>query len=184
MRNAVYFTIVMIILATALLSGCSQQKQEANMESKPAQLIDKLENAEKYYDLHPGFQKAFEFLRQENLAEMEAKRYELDGDKLVATIDKAQGRSKDSAYLEAHRQFIDIQYCIKGPETFGWKPTDTCTDVREEYKPDIMFFNDTPDAYNTLTAGQFTIFFPNDAHSPLISDGDLHKVVIKVAVDY
>ncbi|MGC8779540.1 MAG: YhcH/YjgK/YiaL family protein [Anaerolineae bacterium] len=28
--------------------------------------------------------------------------------------------------------------------------------------------------------GEFAIFFPDDAHLPMISDGELHKVVMKV----
>jgi beta-galactosidase beta subunit len=30
--------------------------------------------------------------------------------------------------------------------------------------------------------GEFAIYFPEDAHLPLISDGELQKVVLKVPV--
>jgi len=33
-------------------------------------------------------------------------------------------------------------------------------------------------------AGSFAIFFPEDVHAPLGTDGFIHKVVIKVAVEW
>jgi biofilm protein TabA len=36
----------------------------------------------------------------------------------------------------------------------------------------------------TIPQGSFGIFYPEDAHAPMGSDGPLHKVVVKVAVDW
>ena len=33
-----------------------------------------------------------------------------------------------------------------------------------------------------VASGMFVVFFPEDAHLPLISPGLIHKVVVKVAV--
>ena len=43
--------------------------------------------------------------------------------------------------------------------------------------------HDEPDAWLATKSGAFAIFFPEDAHMPLISAGQLHKVVVKVAVE-
>ncbi|NJD55400.1 MAG: DUF386 domain-containing protein, partial [Nitrospirae bacterium] len=43
-----------------------------------------------------------------------------------------------------------------------------------------QFFVDKPDAWLSVEAGAFAIFFPEDAHMPLISPGRIHKVVVKV----
>jgi biofilm protein TabA len=32
--------------------------------------------------------------------------------------------------------------------------------------------------------GTFAIFFPEDAHAPMAGEGLIHKVVVKVAVDW
>ena len=45
-----------------------------------------------------------------------------------------------------------------------------------------MLFTDQPTAWTAVGPGEFAIFFPEDAHLPLISDGELHKVVVKVQV--
>jgi beta-galactosidase beta subunit len=33
-----------------------------------------------------------------------------------------------------------------------------------------------------VPAGSFAIFFPDDAHAPLATTGEAHKLVVKVAV--
>jgi beta-galactosidase beta subunit len=36
--------------------------------------------------------------------------------------------------------------------------------------------------YFQLHAGQFGIYFPEDVHAPMIGNGNIKKIVIKVAV--
>jgi YhcH/YjgK/YiaL family protein len=48
---------------------------------------------------------------------------------------------------------------------------------------DVQRFSDEPDTILKLKAGQYAIFFPEDAHMPLLGSGEIHKVVIKVATD-
>jgi biofilm protein TabA len=79
-------------------------------------------------------------------------------------------------------QHIDIQLCIDGKETIGWKPRENCISPKGEYNPenDVLFFSDEPDMFFSLTNGQFVIFFPEDVHAPMISEGEVRKLVIKV----
>jgi YhcH/YjgK/YiaL family protein len=67
----------------------------------------------------------------------------------------------------------------------GWKPTADCKEIDKKYNADedIMFFNDTPDSWTPVPAGSFVIFFPQDAHAPLVSEGEIHKAVLKIAVE-
>ncbi|MBN2313477.1 MAG: YhcH/YjgK/YiaL family protein [Sedimentisphaerales bacterium] len=147
-------------------------------------ILDRLENAEKYYAMHPDFEKVFAFLRQSNLAELPAERYVIDGEKVFCMISKGPGRSRAEAKLEAHRKYIDIQYVIAGSDDMGWKPTADCKLVDTVYEADndIGFFNDKPDSWTQVPAGSFVIFFPEDAHAPLVSDDEIHKAVVKIAV--
>lgn len=147
-------------------------------------ILDRLENAENYYNRHPDFEKAFAFLRQNGLAELPADRYEIDGDRIFCIISKGPGRSRAEAKLEAHRKYIDIQYVIDGMDEMGWKPTSACTLVDTAYNADkdIEFFKDEPDRWTKVPAGSFVIFFPQDAHAPLVSNEEIHKAVLKIAV--
>jgi beta-galactosidase beta subunit len=67
----------------------------------------------------------------------------------------------------------------------GWKSKSLCKKPFGEYdqKTDEQIFADEPDAWLSTQSGVFVIFFPEDAHMPLISSGQIHKVVVKVAVD-
>ena len=148
-------------------------------------IFDRLERAERYYHMHPAFEKAFAFLRQNALAELPIGRHEIDGDRMFCIISKGPGRSRAEAKLEAHRKYIDIQYVIAGTDEMGWRPTATCTlsDVSYDDDKDIEFFKDEPESWTGVSAGSFVIFFPEDAHAPLVGSEEIHKAVLKIAAE-
>jgi len=47
---------------------------------------------------------------------------------------------------------------------------------------DLRFFDDEPETWVSMPPNTFTIFFPQDAHAPLGGKGDLHKIIVKIAV--
>ncbi len=63
------------------------------------------------------------------LTELSAGRHEIDGPRLFVMMGHDLGRGHDKARIEAHRQYIDIQYVISGREEIGWKPTPACRSV-------------------------------------------------------
>lgn len=148
-------------------------------------IIDVLERAERYEVLSPYFSEAFAFLRREDLSELSDGQYEINGQKIFATIVHTQGISADDAKLEAHDNYIDIQFVLKGPESMGWKARGEITAPCEkpEQFDDVFFYDDVPSSWNTVHSGAFAIFFPEDAHMPLVSEGAIHKVIVKVAVE-
>ncbi|RJQ83902.1 MAG: DUF386 domain-containing protein [Desulfobacteraceae bacterium] len=147
-------------------------------------ILDVLENARRYLDLHKGFAKAIDFLSRPDLQELPAAKYEIDGDRVYAMVSREPGRRKEDALLETHEKYIDIQLVLAGTDEMGWKPKSLCKQPAGEYDhaTDMQFFADEPDAWLATQSGAFVIFFPEDAHMPLISSGQLHKVVVKVAV--
>ncbi len=84
-----------------------------------------IDNAHLYLGLNAGFARAFEILKDKTLSQKEDGKYPVDGEKIYYTIQryttkpclapapvvrghcKAEGRSN----LEAHRKYIDIQFC-------------------------------------------------------------------------
>ena len=93
-------------------------------------------------------------------------------------------QAESCAKFECHNAHIDIQICIRGNETLGWKPRQQCQSEREPYNPekDVQFYTDAPDMFFQLTDGQFAIFFPEDVHAPMIGEGEIKKMVIKVKI--
>ena len=149
-------------------------------------IIDTIENASKYYGVHPLFEKAFAYINATDLENTEGGKYEIDGDNLRAAFSNKTGMTAEesTAKFECHNKHIDIQLCINGLETIGWKPRSKCTSSKGEYNPekDVSFYNDAPDMFFQLTDGQFAIFFPEDVHAAMIGEGEIKKLVIKVKI--
>lgn len=146
-------------------------------------VIDALANIDRYQSLHPLFAKAFEHIKSLDLDKIEVSRYDIS-DGLKAIISDKAGMSVEESVskFECHNKNIDIQICIRGVEQMGWKPRSKCTDQKGEYneEKDVLFYNDAPDMFFQLTDKQFAIFFPEDVHAPMIGDGDIKKLVIKI----
>jgi YhcH/YjgK/YiaL family protein len=147
-------------------------------------VYDRIEHADRYAGLHARFARAFEILRRPATTALPAGRHEIDGEAMYLVIVRADGVGKEQAKLEAHRRYIDIQYTMEGMDTMGWKPLSDCNSVSDPYDDakDITFFADAPAAWAPVAPGMFTIFFPDDAHAPMVGTGMIHKAVMKVRV--
>ena len=145
-------------------------------------IIDTLSNADKYTGLHRNFSKAFQFIKNMDLASIQPGKYPIDGDELHASVSLKEGVEANNAKFEAHNHYIDIQVCPSGAEKIGWKPLGSCVDPKTTYdsEKDVTFYNDKPETYFELHEGQFAIFFPDDVHAPLIGEGPIKKLVVKV----
>ena len=146
-------------------------------------IIDNLSAAEKYYKMHPLFEKAFGYLKSLDLQHIEEGKHELQGKDLFYILMDKQGSSKEASIqdFECHNRYIDIQLCIHGKETIGWRSRDTCTRQKDSNEEeDYFFYNEVPDMYFQLTDNQFAIFFPGDVHAPMIGEGKIRKIVVKV----
>lgn len=147
-------------------------------------ILDTLARAERYLALHPLFARAFEFLRSTDLGALEPGMHTIQGEQLFAIVEACSGCTRAEAKLECHRRYIDIQLVLEGSDEMGWKPLAECKDPAMDYDAarDIRFFNDAPSSWIATPPGSFCIFFPDDAHAPLVSGGMIRKVVVKIAV--
>ena len=147
-------------------------------------ILDIRENLDRYLSLAKGFDQAIPYLLRPDLADLPSGRHDIDGDEVFAIVAREKGRKRKDALLETHDRYLDIQMIIKGEDTMGWKPRITCKNPSGPHDPDkdIRFYTDEPDAFFPVKSGAFALFFPEDAHMPLISEGEIHKVVIKIRV--
>ena len=148
-------------------------------------IIDTINNSSKYLGLHPLFSKAFDFINQNDVANLPDGVLEItEGLKVI--VNTANGKTAEAslAKFECHDKNIDIQVCVKGLETIAWKPREKCFTPNGEYNPekDVRFFNDAPDMSFQLTDSQFAIFYPEDVHAPMIGEGEIKKIVFKVKI--
>lgn len=148
-------------------------------------VLDTIANAERYSGLHPLFPQVFEYIRHTDLLAIASGRHSVLGNEVFAIVERVPGRVRESAQLECHRKYIDIQLVLAGIDEMGWKPLADCHQPIDDYSAasDIQFFHDAPASWVATPAGAFCIFFPEDAHAPLVATQNIHKIVFKIAVD-
>ncbi len=148
-------------------------------------IVDSMTNIENY-GFSDSLLKGFNFL--ENLSpDVVDGEYEIEGRNIFAVIDSYKTRDKSNAFLEAHKEYIDIQYILKGSEIIECRNCDGLT-ISEPYdkNADIMFFAKTtlPSHSIAMEQGTFAVFYPCDAHMPSLNPcnekTNVKKVVIKI----
>jgi biofilm protein TabA len=148
-------------------------------------IVDTVQNASKYFSLHPLFASAFAFINATDLVNVPDGKSDI-ADGLKTIISNGPGKTQEASLskFECHDKYIDIQLCVKGIETIGWKPREKCVVPNGDYneEKDVRFFSDEPDTFFQLTDGQFAIFYPEDVHAPMIGNSEIKKVVIKVKI--
>lgn len=144
-------------------------------------ILDSLNNSELYNSLHPLFFRAFEYLKSTDFESMSTGKHEIDGNKLFALVSTHESYNSNDK-LEAHRLYIDIQYLHKGCDEIGWRRKLTCKEPIGNFdeSKDVILYSDKPEVLLKVEAGNFVIFYPDDAHAPLMGKDKLIKVVIKV----
>jgi len=149
-------------------------------------VIDKLSEINKYTSLHPRFAKAIDYIVTNNLLNAEPSTVLVDGEDIKAIIMEGNCVSKEEslAGFECHNTYIDIQIVLKGKETVGWRSRKNSREPKGEYseEKDVLFYADAPTLFFEMQAGMFSIYFPEDVHAPMIGEGPIKKVVMKVRV--
>ena len=149
-------------------------------------IIDALKNAPLYHGLGPGIAQALEFLMSDDLAELTAGRYDIEGDAgCHALISEYQTKPMREGIWEGHRKYTDVQCVLHGVEQMGWSGIDTVKSFADyDEEQDVEFFEGQGNFF-VMSPKMFVIFGPQDVHMPGIAlDGPCHvrKVVVKVPV--
>lgn len=149
-------------------------------------IFDSLNNSTRYMALHPGFKPGFEFLTNHPIEQLTDGKHAIDGDRLFALGMATNGKGMEKAVFETHRKYIDIQFTVSGADLIGWDEQPHCTPAPEGYNADkdVEFYTDRPKLWIPVSSGRFAIFYPEDAHAPLGTDGFVHKVVVKIALNW
>jgi YhcH/YjgK/YiaL family protein len=145
-------------------------------------VLDSLANASKYEALHPAFKQAFDFVKNTDFSKLEPGKIELNGKDLFVNFAEVTGKDADTAKMETHKNYIDIQIAIFQDEQMGYTPTLNLTQPRDAYNDvkDVTFYFDKAETMLQVKKGEFAIFFPEDGHQPGIGEGTWRKVIVKV----
>jgi biofilm protein TabA len=148
---------------------------------------------------HPGFALAFRFIEGvvsgtnkeavrtlEALPEGETHRIDLDGDAVYATLIHRPTRLRADSQLEAHRQYADVQFVLRGREVMEVAPLTGLTLTKPyDEKDDYELYSMTDEGTKLImNDGMCAVLFPSDAHAPLQArDGKVQanrRLVVKV----
>ncbi len=151
-------------------------------------IIDKLENWE-HYSFGSGWKLAFEFLRTLT-PDSDEKKYNIQGDDIFAQVMSYKTRTPDTAVLESHRKFVDIQAVLNGGERIECFSRDgLVVDTAYDESKDAEFYKRScpGSTHVDMAPGTFIMLFPHDAHMPsLMIENEpemVKKVVVKIKVE-
>lgn len=146
---------------------------------------DKLENAKTYYGISENLKKGFEWLKSQDLKNINEGKYLISGEDIYANVQEYETKS-DSKY-EAHRKYADIQYIVKGRELVGVCDINDCKSITPyDSDSDVEFLEcGCEENWQKLNEGEFLVLFPHDAHKPCINPSEtktsVKKIVVKVS---
>ena len=123
-------------------------------------IVDRIEEQERYYPLHPDMELAFAFLAE--APDLEPGRYELE-DGLFATVSEGDTRQMDTVVMAAHKNYIDLQYCISGGERMSWAHIQELNPSTADPEHDNYFYTGNSTSVS-IRPGMFYVMFPSDGH--------------------
>ncbi len=148
-------------------------------------ILDTLTSSARYEGLGPRFARAFQWLRSVDPASLPDGKTAIDGDEVYVLAQRGLTKRLDQTKWEAHRQYADIQFVVAGTEAMFWEALERTRQGEYLAEKDYLALEVDSWADFEVGAGQFAVFFPEDAHRPsiLIPGADpVFKLVVKVRV--
>jgi YhcH/YjgK/YiaL family protein len=149
-------------------------------------ILDSIINHHLYFNLHPLFGKAFDFLTKTDFNKLELGKHILEGDDLFVILMEYETKESAECIMESHRKYIDIQYMVQGEELMGVAlQNGHMPSVPYDETKEAAFYEASSDSLIKVAKGQFAIFFPHDLHRPCIKHEKISKIrkaVFKVRV--
>ena len=148
-------------------------------------ILDKIQNLRNYAGMNAAFNTAADFIEKCIREDAAAGRYELDGDKVYATVIDYVPEERELWQYETHDDYLDVQCVILGGE-YQWysERGDLEITVPYDQEKDISFygFNGNGNKLH-LAEGDFVVYFPQDGHLPGYPDMAVDRckrIVVKV----
>ena len=131
-------------------------------------------------------ERALEIMENLDWDTVECGRYEVDDD-IYYMVHEYETKYPYEARYEAHEKYVDIQYIVKGIERMEFAETSKLK-VDEPYNPekDVTFLKE-PKVIDAciVEAGDYRIFYPEDAHRPGLcveQPSKVKKILAKIKI--
>lgn len=149
-------------------------------------IIGHLNYADEYNQLHPNMSIALKWIKENYLTVhmKKVKKVIILKDKVYANIETVSMKEPTEQLIEVHRDYIDIHVPVNETEQIGWENINKLSNPIMPYdkQADIEKFCQIPSTYVKIHPGYFCIMMPSDGHAPLIGNGTLQKICVKVKI--
>lgn len=155
-------------------------------------ILDSVNHFLKYACQNGNSLLAYDFIMNYKKNPLPPGRYEIDGTKCYALVQTYTTAPETEKSFETHRRYIDLQCIVEGCEQMLWAQPEslTCT---TPYTPqqDVAFYADAENGAAQPTrlqvhAGEFVLFYPQDAHKPgccVDAPAQVTKIVVKMLLE-
>jgi biofilm protein TabA len=153
----------------------------------PAPRVYKLSEWRSYKKLR-ALEPAFAYLESTSVDTKAPARYAIDGERMYATVVEDRTIAVETAQFEEHRKYVDVHYLVRGKEMIG-SANPAKLKAKKPYSPETeAALYERPLKYKRLLLkpGEFTVFFPGQAHMPgcyVDKSEQIRKVVVKILAE-
>lgn len=140
------------------------------------------------------YKKVLDYLRNADMAGIFAslelggkKTVEIDGKNIFAIYQTYKTKTHDTARIEGHRQYADVQYIFEGQEIIGYTSIENIDgEPNYDEAKDIFFCNSQKKiSHFVVSEGEAVVLEPNDLHAPCMmidKSETVKKIVFKVKI--
>src|SRR6476659_1626603 len=191
MKKLLLFNILLSFVLTSCmtpnlsLKWFKSQEISKGLKAQPSYTIHKAEFEKQYLANKVVWDKAFNWMKSQDLEKLSVGKYPIDGENTFASVTEIVDKNLEDTKWESHQKYIDLQYIIRGKEKIGIAPSEGAK-VVNPYNPakDVANYEINDAEYAIAVPKFFFLFFPEDAHRPNIkvNDEKVKKLVIKIHV--
>ena len=135
--------------------------------------------------LEENVRKCFDYAREHDLLSYEKGSHPLDGDELFVNIVEYETTTPENRFWEAHRQYLDLHFMLRGPEQIDVNFIDNMEQKEFVEKDDFLPLEGEPNSHVVLNAGDFLLCYPADAHRTAVQVGSpatIKKAIFKIRI--
>ncbi|WP_317367197.1 YhcH/YjgK/YiaL family protein [uncultured Tyzzerella sp.] len=148
-------------------------------------IYSNIKNIGEYSFLPENIQKCFDYIKKNNLKDLEKGSYEICGKDLFVNIVEYETTTEDKRIWEAHKSYLDIHFILDGEEIINVNFINNMEQKEFVEEEDFLNINGDKKSSIVLQEEDFLILYPNDAHMPSVnvsSSKKVKKAIFKVKI--
>lgn len=138
-----------------------------------------------YAYLEDSVKRCFSYAQEHDLLQYEKGSHEINGKELFVNIVEYETTTPENRFWEAHRQYLDLHFMLRGPEQIDVNFIDNMEQKEFVEKDDFLPLEGQPNSHVILNAGDFLLCYPKDGHRTAVQAGKptvIKKAIFKIKI--